>query len=156
MNTKPGECARESESLGAARSGDWSPELRSHLEGCAWCADAAMVAQALRQEMQAWEVPVLPSAGEVWWRAQIQARRLDAERAAQPVRLVQRIAAACSVMAMVFLLLLYAPHLQAWLKLLPAGAPEWGEPLGWVFLGITGTFIAAVSAGLGYIRHASK
>ena len=115
-----------------------------------------MVARALRQELQAWEVPVLPSAGQVWWRAQIQGRRLDAERAIQPVRLVQRIAAACSLVGMVFLLLLYAPYLQGWLKLLPAGAPEWAEPLGWVFLGITGTFIAAVSAGLGYIRHASK
>ena len=156
MNMRPGHCPREFEAIAAARSARWSAELRSHLRHCEACAEAVVVAELLRQELQAEPSPVLPSAGQVWWRGQMQARRADAERAVQPVRLVQSIAGAFAVLGLVLLLLRYGSQAQQWLMRLPSGSAAVEEPLAWVFLGSTAMFVAAVSAGLGFMRRSSK
>lgn len=153
---KPGDCQHESEILAGVRSGRWSSELRSHLESCPACAEAAMVAEVLQQELQHDSGTTLPSAGQVWWRAQIRSRRLDAEHATRPVRVVQTIAAAFAVSGLVWLLLRYGPQLQQWLIQLPEAAENQGQPLAWIFLGTAAMFVAAVSAGLGYMRRSSK
>ena len=114
-----------------------------------------MVVEALRQALPAEDSAALPSAGQVWWRAQIQARRADAERAVRPVRVVQTIASAFAVLSLVLLVLRYTSQLQQWLLHLPAAAESLEQPLVWL-LGTAAMFVAAVSAGLGFMRRSSK
>lgn len=98
-------CEREPEVIEAVRSGRWphsvDESLRRHAEGCAACADAALVTAYLaREAASAGEqaaVAALPHPGLIWWRAQIMARRDAAERAAQPIALAQRAALAAGI-----------------------------------------------------------
>jgi ABC-type Fe3+-siderophore transport system permease subunit len=156
MNMRAGDCQDESAVAAAARSGQWSDELRSHIQACQACAEILLVAQALRRELPGSATVPLPAAGQVWWRAQIRARRQDAERAVQPVRLVQTIAALCAVIGAVLVLLRYAAQLQQSLTRFPSAAPDWAGPVAWMLLAAAAMFVAAVSAGLGFVRRASK
>lgn len=151
---KPGDCPLEPEIVAAAHLGRWTAELRSHVQHCAECADTVMVAEVVRHSAQS--EANLPSAGQVWWRAQIRARQKDAERAVQPVRLVQKITAALAVVGLIFLLLRYASHLQQWWMRLPSEAASVEQSLAWVFLGTAAMVVAVVSAGVGYMRRSSK
>jgi anti-sigma factor RsiW len=90
-----GECARSAD-IGAAIAGgvlSEDRELREHLAVCDACAELATVMSALREtrEHARRHAPV-PSAGLVWWRAELRARREAARKAAAPVTLVQSIA----------------------------------------------------------------
>lgn len=149
-------CHRESQAVAAARSGQWSAELRAHLARCQACADAALVVHFLQAQEESADLPALPSAGQVWWKAQIRTRRLDAERALEPVRLAQRIAAGCALAALLVLILRYAPQLQNWASRIPGAAFDMQDPLLGVFLGSAAAFLAAVSAGLSFMLHSSK
>ena len=88
------ECARETDVVDAVTSGRW-PEradagLRAHVAGCAICADVAEVARALQDDHDAaWRDARVPSAGRVWWRAEMRARQEAARKAAQPMAFVQ-------------------------------------------------------------------
>jgi predicted anti-sigma-YlaC factor YlaD len=64
-------------------------ELRHHLSECESCRDLALVVSALRGERNRSrrEAPA-PSAGLVWWRAELRERQQAARRAAAPVTLV--------------------------------------------------------------------
>lgn len=154
MNT--GNCHRESQAVAAAHSGEWSAELRAHLAQCQACADAALVAEFLQSEQRLADFPAPPSAGQMWWIAHTRARRQDAERALEPVRLVQRIAAGCVLAALLVLILHYAPQLRAWASHLAPAALGAEEPLAEAFLVSTGAFLVVVSAGLGFMLHSSK
>ncbi len=151
-----GNCHRESQTVAAAHSGEWSLELRAHLARCQACADAVLVAEFLRAEQRIAELPAPPSAGQVWWKAQIRARHQDAERALEPVRLVQRIAAGCVLAALFVLILVYASQLRTWASHLAPAALGAEEPLAEVFLGSAVAFLAVISAGLGFMLRSSK
>jgi|SRR5262249_25455973 hypothetical protein len=93
------ECIREAEIVEAVTSGRWpaacDPDLRTHAQSCHVCKDVVLVASALHEERDA-EVlnAAVPSAGLVWWRAELRARR-DAVRVAErPMKLVHSLAAA--------------------------------------------------------------
>ena len=45
MNTKP--CSYEEAVTAAVRSGNWSPELKAHRDGCLVCAELTLVVAAL-------------------------------------------------------------------------------------------------------------
>ena len=87
------ECHRSSDVVAAAIAGELSPatdsELRRHLAECEACRDLALVVSALRGERDRIrrEAPA-PSAGLVWWRAQLRERQEAERRAAAPVTLV--------------------------------------------------------------------
>lgn len=150
-------CQLEAQAAAAARSGEWSAELRRHVARCEACAEAALVGEFLQAESQSGDLPALPSAGQVWWKAQIRARRMDAERAVEPVRLAQRIAAAIALAALFVLTLHYAPQLQTWASHISGAAVlDTEERLGGVFLVSAAAFLAAVSAGLGFMLRWSK
>ena len=102
------ECLREAETIDAVTSGSWptacSAELTAHVAACAVCREAAEVAAAIRDESHAAHADVrLPTAGLVWWRAQLRARQEVAETAGRPITYAQGVAAAVAA-ALLFVL----------------------------------------------------
>jgi hypothetical protein len=93
------ECVREAEVVEAVISGRWpaacDPELRSHAMECHICKDIVLVSSALQGERDpAVLKATLPSAGLVWWRAELRARREAARVAERPMKFVHSLAAA--------------------------------------------------------------
>ena len=119
------ECARETEIVDAIAAGQWpdaAPEtLRAHVASCPVCADLALAASALHDDAAvANQAPMaLPSAGQVWWRAELRARHEAARLAQRPVLAVQVVAAVVVLAALV-------TGVRA---LLPTPGPGWpGRP----------------------------
>lgn len=154
MNTH--NCERESQVMAAVRAGQWGADLRAHLAHCENCAEAALLAEFLLFDLQTGGDPELPSAGQVWRKAQIRARRADAERALRPVRVVQKISALCVLLASLLPILHYGPQLQHRLNDLPALVLNTEESLTGVFFLTAIAFVVSVSAGLTYLLHSSK
>jgi hypothetical protein len=83
-------CAREKEVEELVNRGQWpqacADELRAHVKGCRACSDLALVAQAFQAaHTTAIATPVLPSAGALWWRAQLRRRNAAIERIGRPL-----------------------------------------------------------------------
>ena len=75
-------CELEAAVLAAARTAEWTDDLRRHLEGCPDCTDALMVERFLASESVAAATGTrLPTADQVWWRADLRRRRELAQRA---------------------------------------------------------------------------
>jgi hypothetical protein len=137
------ECCRSAEVAAAVAGGerldDGSGELELHVAGCTSCADVVLVMSSLRSE---WDrlrrtAPV-PSAGLVWWRAQLRQRQEAARAAAAPVTVLHGITLALTLGLAVFLvwtvvraagitdITLTMPPLPTWLS---APAPDdFGAP----------------------------
>ena len=85
------ECARETEIVDAIAAGQWPDAapaaLRAHAASCPICADLALAASALHDDAAvANQAPMaLPSAGQVWWRAELRARHEAAQLVQRPV-----------------------------------------------------------------------
>jgi hypothetical protein len=113
------ECPREIEILEAVSSGRWAPEissnLRDHATTCPVCRDTVEVALAFREERAAALLAArVPSAGLVWWRAEMRSRRDAVSKATRPIRIVESVAAGCAAAAALGLLLWFGlPALQA-------------------------------------------
>ena len=89
-------CERETELVEALTSGRWpdacGEDLRRHAATCPVCADVVLVARALEQESAEARIEMaLPTAGLVWWKAQMRARREAAERAVHQIKGVKSI-----------------------------------------------------------------
>ena len=108
-------CEKETFVIEAVRRGYWEEELRVHAAECGVCADSALAAQFL-QEMQHADLTDLkvPSSGWMWWRAQLMAKRAAAERATEPIRLAEQIAAACGLLSAVGILIWQWHTIRAW------------------------------------------
>jgi hypothetical protein len=83
-------CAHESELRMLLDRGQWplasSEELRAHVAACHSCAEISLVKQTfLAARDTAMAVPVLPSAGALWWRAQLRRRNVAIERIGKPI-----------------------------------------------------------------------
>jgi hypothetical protein len=97
------ECPREADVVEAIIAGRWvalgATDLAQHAASCAVCRDVAAVGGAMRDEYEmAWAAAQVPSAGLVWWRAQLRARHQLAETAGRPITYVHAAAgtlAAC-------------------------------------------------------------
>jgi hypothetical protein len=115
----PAECPREFEILEAVSSERWPPasgsDLRDHAGTCPVCRDAIEVALAFREERAAALLAArVPSAGLVWWRAEMRSRRDAVSKATRPIRIVESVAAGCAAAATLGLLLWFGlPALQA-------------------------------------------
>jgi hypothetical protein len=95
------ECARESELLAALAAARWphacDPALRAHVDGCLSCTELVRLSTALLDDHRALvQEAAVPSSAIVWWRAQMRSRREAVERAAQPITVIQGLAAACA------------------------------------------------------------
>lgn len=96
------ECPRESDVLDAVASARWpdrvKPELVAHVATCAICADVAIVAQALRGDLDAASQEAsLPPSGQVWWRSEMRARQESIRAASRPIAIAQSVAAALAL-----------------------------------------------------------
>jgi len=78
-------------------------ELRAHAESCQVCRELGLAAAAIGEESEL-AAPALPSAGTVWWKAQLRARQEAARQVARPITAVQLLAfsALVGVMGAVF------------------------------------------------------
>jgi C4-dicarboxylate transporter len=99
------ECEREFEIVEAITCGRWpagtTEELQAHAASCAVCADVVRVAIALTNERtEGLQMARVPSAGLVWWRAEMRARRDAVNRATRPLRIVEWTAVLCMVVAL--------------------------------------------------------
>jgi hypothetical protein len=85
-------CPYEEAVAVAAKSGDWSPELRAHRDGCLTCAELTLVVAALAadaEELTASATPV-PDPGLIWLRSRFESRQGDYRRATRAITWVQR------------------------------------------------------------------
>jgi hypothetical protein len=115
----PIDCPRESEIVDAIAAGDWphaAPvDLREHAATCPVCADLALAASALHDEAASTPATMaLPSAGQVWWRAELRARHEAAQLAQRPMIAVHVVAAVVCIAAALTGLRSFGPDLWAW------------------------------------------
>jgi hypothetical protein len=92
MNRPHTDCPHEEAVAAAARSGDWSPELRLHRDGCMTCAELTLVVAALAadaEELMDDQRP-LPDPGVMWLRARLANRENAFHRATRAIVVVQR------------------------------------------------------------------
>ena len=116
----PADCRFEAAVLEEIEAGRWpssSPsELRAHVETCPVCADVALVAAEMRATDGAPTAPVvLPSAGQVWWRAELRARQEKLQLAQRPLLAVQVVAAVVALLGFGTGLRWLAPNAWGWL-----------------------------------------
>ena len=96
------DCPFDGDVLELSVAGTWparaSQELRAHVGTCAICSDLAVVSSTIAEAQADAHIapPALPSAGTVWWRAQIRARQDAVREVARPITIAQAITfAAC-------------------------------------------------------------
>jgi len=97
MTTKS--CSYEEAVTTAARSGDWSPELKAHRDGCLTCAELTLVVAALAadaEELAAIDTP-LPDPAPIWLWARLAVRERQYDRATRAIVWVQRAAVAVAL-----------------------------------------------------------
>jgi hypothetical protein len=108
------ECHRESEVVEAVSSGRWPdrcPELQAHAQQCAVCTEVAAVAFALQENHTAALSQVrVPSAGLVWWRAELRSRREAVRAAERPLTVVHAFSGAAAIGVLVAVLI----QLSSW------------------------------------------
>lgn len=92
-------CPYEVSVAEAARSGEWSPELESHRNGCLSCAELTLVVAALTTDAEMFEALAtpLPDPSAVWLRARLATRERDFQRATRAIVWVQRAAVAVAL-----------------------------------------------------------
>lgn len=110
------ECPREIEIVEAVTNGRWpagtTDELQQHAAGCPVCTDVVRVALALTQDRSAaLEKVQVPSAGLVWWRSEMRARRDAVNKATRPLRIVEWVTAVCVIVAAGALLRWFGPSI---------------------------------------------
>ncbi len=98
---KLSECANEGRVLMALRSGSVPDELAVHLDSCPVCQDAKLVWTYLETCADAAAETDIPSAGVIWWRAQLAKKRAAAHRSIAWIDVMQKIALAITVIAAV-------------------------------------------------------
>jgi len=112
-------CAHEDAVAAAARSGQWTPELRAHRDGCMSCAEVTLVVAAMAadaEELMDLDRP-LPDSGVIWFRAQLADRENMLRRATRAIVWVQR----ATIAAVAAVGLAFAPGLWAAVKGFAAG-----------------------------------
>ena len=114
---KPTECMRELEVMEMVACGRWADrcpeELRAHVAACEICSDVLEVALAFHEDREARSEVQVPSAGLVWWRAELRARQEAMRKVSRPMTVVQAFGAAAGVGAAAALLSLAWPWLRA-------------------------------------------
>src|SRR5262245_12502824 len=96
------ECPREREIMELVTTSQWpahcSDNLRLHLLDCAVCKDLVDVLLPLHNEYEELSLAAdVPSAGLVWWRAELSARQEALRTVSRPLTLVEAFGGACTV-----------------------------------------------------------
>ena len=126
---KPVECPREQETVRhlLSRRGLECADagLRSHIEGCAVCTDAVMLASLLGSDRDdALRDVHVPAAGQVWWRAALRAHADASDAARRPLIWLQGIAGACAVALVAALVSLAWPSIYDAVVVMAALRPD--------------------------------
>jgi hypothetical protein len=108
------ECVRAADVLAAMTAGPEpelsNDELRQHADACESCREMVTVVSALRRERDRLRrTTTVPSAGLVWWRAQLRQRQQAALRATAPVTALHAAAIVAAVVLAVVLATSVAP-----------------------------------------------
>lgn len=147
-------CERESAVLAAERTGRWSDDLERHLESCPQCADALIVERFLAGEAErARAATRLPTAHQIWWRADLRLHRELARKAQLPIRVLEKAAQLGAAAAAGVGFAWSLPHLLPWLaRLTPSAASQPAISLSrssglWLALG-TGVVLSLILVGL--------
>jgi len=92
-------CPHEESVAEAARSGEWSPELETHRNGCLSCAELTLVVAALTTDAEILETldTPLPDPSVIWLRSLLATRERDFHRATRAIVWVQRAAVAVAL-----------------------------------------------------------
>jgi hypothetical protein len=91
------ECLREQEILEAVNCGRYSEEQKTHASQCAVCSDVVAIATVFREDLEGGFADAsVPSAGLVWWRAEIRSRQEAMRTASRPITWVQAFGGACT------------------------------------------------------------
>lgn len=111
------ECKYETEILDAVASGRWpdrlDTELRDHASSCSICSEVAMVSALYRDEYAlAMDQVRVPSAGLVWWKSELRARREAVRVASRPITLVAGIAGTCAIAVLAVVLMALSKQLN--------------------------------------------
>jgi hypothetical protein len=118
------ECPHEQELLNAllaagGRQGI-DPLLQEHAASCTSCTQLLSIVGALLDDRQAlMQEASVPSSAIVWWRSQMRSRREAAERAVQPISVVQGIALSCAAGLLATTLGIFVPTFRrslAWMS----------------------------------------
>jgi hypothetical protein len=96
-------CEYEEAVTAALASGQWSEELVQHLTACRQCADLRLVSQYLATAAPPTreQTTHLPAPGLIWWRAQLAERQALAARAVAAIEVMQKVALAVALVAVV-------------------------------------------------------
>ncbi len=107
-------CEREPEVMEAVQSGRLA-DMRTHIEACATCADLVVVLESMQKdgELVAEEVRI-PSAGLVWFKAQLRARREATAEALKPVSVAEKVACASVLAGLIAALAWEWPQFGKW------------------------------------------
>jgi hypothetical protein len=119
------ECSHEIEIVDTITSGRWpagcTDELQLHAASCPVCKDVVRVALALTQDRSdALQAVRIPSAGLVWWRSEMRARRDAVNKATRPLQIVECVAALCVIVAAAALFRWFGPAVLTDLLLQPS------------------------------------
>jgi predicted anti-sigma-YlaC factor YlaD len=124
------ECVRAAEVLAAMTAGREpglsNEELRQHADACESCREMVTVVSALRGERdRVRRTTTVPSAGLVWWRAQLRQRQHAALKATAPVTAVHAAAIVTAAVLAVALATSVAPFvgmpsLSGWMPQVPS------------------------------------
>ncbi|MFC5864377.1 hypothetical protein ACFPT7_18875 [Acidicapsa dinghuensis] len=169
-------CTHEAEIKRLLALGHWPQaapaDLCEHAEACRSCADQILVSQAFRKARGASMAQAqLPSAGVIWWRAQLRKRNAAVERINRPIIVAQILAFAatlCLAGLFVYTELRQGIPWKSWLAsaaqssafdwkaLWPSGATGWFKPeMNAVSLTI-GLVLLAIMGGVVYFFASEK
>lgn len=116
------DCPQEASVIAALANGSLPDELNRHGESCPICQDAQLVWAYLRDSARADAQTDLPSSGVIWWRAQLAKKRAAAQRSVAAIDVMQRIALAVTIIAVIAIAAWDAPKLIEVQPMLLAGA----------------------------------
>ena len=111
-------CTRENEIMKATRTRSLTEELADHARTCESCAEIVQISGWMQRLSSVLEVPKLPSAREIWTRAEFLARRSPLARSIRTIHVLS-----WSVIGIVPALLIYFkwPAVQSWFSALERG-----------------------------------
>ncbi len=115
-------CPQESSVLAALGNGSMSAELAAHLRQCAACQDAKLVWTYLQQCASADQQSEIAPAERIWWKAQIEKKRLEARRSVAVIETMQKIALAIAAIVLIALAAWQAPILLGMRPMLLGGS----------------------------------
>lgn len=147
-------CGREHDLAAAIAAGRWphgcEAELTAHVAACAACTELLPVIALLRGERERLQAEaVVPSSGQVWWRAAVRARVEATQTVSRPLTWMAGAAVACLIGLLASAVAVLWPAASEaalwgvgwqWVREARSGVPSGGVELvlrtsGWLALG---------------------